>query len=236
MNPSKEKLIYAQKEGTINRIKKLSAALHLLMCESSAMFQELSDLLERNNMMIGLSKKYANGVLYNSDMFFREFSKMIKDDVSKMNVFRDIDFFDKKFRDFTGTETGFIPFPKDKLINDGTITGDWLVDKVKEIYDNEKLIFFGWMNEDEFMHVLTVESVRRVNKCLKIISRNYNVDIEKIYAIIRQKKDDKKEVTYLDIVADYVRGKIIDWCNDIRSRSFPEVNKDDNIADKEAEL
>lgn len=234
MNPSKEKFIYAQKEGTINRIKKLSAALHLLMCESSTIFQELTDLLERNNMMIGLSKRYANGVLYNSDMFFREFSKMIKDDVSKMNVFKDIDIFDKKFRDFTGTQTGFLPFPKDKLVDDGTVTGDWLVNKIKEIYDNEKLIFFGWMNEDEFNRILTVESVRRVNKCMKIISSNYNIDINKIYDIIKQKTPDNENVVYLDVAAAYVRDKIIDWCNEIRSRSFPGVNENDNVADEEA--
>ena len=233
MNPSKEKLIYAQKEGTINRIKKLSAALHLLMCESSAIFQELTDLLERNNMMIGLIKRYANGVLYNSDMFFREFSKMIKDDTSKMNVFKDIDVFDKKFRDFAGIQTGFLPFPKDKFVDDGTVTGDWLVNKIKEIYDNEKLIFFGWMNEDEFNRILTVESVRRVNKCMKIISSNYNIDINKIYDIIKQKISDSEDVIYLDVAAEYVRDRIIDWCNEIRSRSFPEVNGNDNVVDKE---
>ena len=183
--------------------------------------------------MIGLIKRYANGVLYNSDMFFREFSKMIKDDTSKMNVFKDIDVFDKKFRDFAGIQTGFLPFPKDKLVDDGTVTGDWLVNKIKEIYDNEKLIFFGWMNEDEFNRILTVESVRRVNKCMKIISSNYNIDINKIYDIIKQKISDSEDVIYLDVAAEYVRDRIIDWCNEIRSRSFPEVNGNDNVVDKE---
>ena len=90
------------------------------------------------------------------------------------------------------------------------------------------------MNEDEFNRILTVESVRRVNKCMKIISSNYNIDINKIYDIIKQKTPDNENVVYLDVAAAYVRDKIIDWCNEIRSRSFPGVNENDNVADEEA--
>lgn len=109
MKPKKQLIEAAILDGSMDRLNQLLSATHILLCESNNLIEEASDLMAEKGMMLGMLKKRHNDLVKASDNYFKEFASMITTDKSKMDMFSDMDDFDKSFRAWAKCPSGWQP-------------------------------------------------------------------------------------------------------------------------------
>ncbi len=109
MRPKKHLIEQAQANGSIDRLNQLLSASHILLCEANNLIEEASDLMLSQGLMLGMLKKLHNDFVKSADAYFKEFAIMITTDTSKMDMFRDMDDFDNKFREWAKVPAGWKP-------------------------------------------------------------------------------------------------------------------------------
>ena len=100
MKPKKQLIDHAIKDGSMERMNMLLSAAHLLNCEANNLIEEASDVMAAKGLMLGDLKKLHNDFVRCADRYFKEFSSMITEDKSKMDMFGDLDEFEKSFREW----------------------------------------------------------------------------------------------------------------------------------------
>lgn len=109
MRPKKKVIERARTNGSIDRLNQLLSAVHLLVCTANNYMEESSELLHENGLLLGELKKAFNNYVYSADRYFAEFGIMINGQESKMEMFKDIDEFDKYFRIYNKIEKEWTP-------------------------------------------------------------------------------------------------------------------------------
>lgn len=100
MKPKKQLIETAVKDGSIDRMNMLLSAAHLLNCEANSLIEEASDVMLTKGLLLGNLKKLHNDFVKCADRYFREFATLVTTDKSKMDMFGDLDGFDKSFREW----------------------------------------------------------------------------------------------------------------------------------------
>ena len=108
----KEKIMIAKKDliekatadGAIDRMNQLLSAAHILNCEANALVEEAADLMDKYGLLLGDIKMRHNGFVRSADMYFSTFASMVKNEKNKMDMFKDLDDFDKDFRKWAKIE------------------------------------------------------------------------------------------------------------------------------------
>ena len=95
--------------GNIDRMNMLLSAAHLLNCEANNLVEEASDLIAKNGLLLGDLKKLHNNFVKSADLYFLEFSSLVETEKSKMDIFRDMDDFDAKFREWAKLPSDWKP-------------------------------------------------------------------------------------------------------------------------------
>lgn len=109
MKPRKQLIDAAVANGSIDRMNMLLSAAHLLNCEANSLVEEASDLMAENGLLLGDLKKLHNNFVKSADLYFLEFSSLVKTEKSKMDIFRDMDDFDAKFREWAKLPSDWKP-------------------------------------------------------------------------------------------------------------------------------
>lgn len=109
MKPKKELIETATTDGSMERLNQLLSAAHILLCESNNLVEEASDLMSEKGLMLGVLKKRHNDLVKCTDSYFKEFSAMITEEKSKMDMFSDMDDFDQSFRAWAKIPVGWKP-------------------------------------------------------------------------------------------------------------------------------
>lgn len=109
MRPKKQLIEAAQKDGSMTRLNQLLSASHILLCEANSLIEEASDLMLERGLMLGEIKRMHTRFVQSADNYFKEFSCMITDDHSKMDMFGDMDSFDAYFRQWAKVPKGWEP-------------------------------------------------------------------------------------------------------------------------------
>lgn len=107
MTPKKKLIDRARENGSIDRLNKLLSATHILLCVANNYMEEASDLMKDNGLLIGELKKLYNNHVQSADRYFAEFATMVDD--SKMDLFSDMESFDKIFRQWSKIEKDWRP-------------------------------------------------------------------------------------------------------------------------------
>lgn len=98
MLPPKKVVDRAFENGTIDKVNRLLSAVHILHLEANTLIEEASDTLTEAGLQLGTLKKFHSDFVRCADRYFMEFATMITSNESKMDMFRDMDSFDEKFR------------------------------------------------------------------------------------------------------------------------------------------
>lgn len=98
MKPKKNLIERAKANGSIQRLNMLISAAHILNCEANILIEEAADLMAENGLMLGTLKKFHNNFVRAADLYFNDFASMVNGEGSKMDMFEDIEGFDKLFR------------------------------------------------------------------------------------------------------------------------------------------
>lgn len=98
MLPRKEIVERAFADGTIDRANLLLSAAHILNLEANTIVEEASDVLTGAGLQLGELKKLHSDFVRSADRYFREFAMMVTSEKKKMDMFTDMDSFDKLFR------------------------------------------------------------------------------------------------------------------------------------------
>ena len=98
MKPRKQLIDAATADGSIDRMKRLLSAAHILNCEANMLMEEAADLMSAKGLLLGNLKKLHNNFVKSADLYFLEFSSLVETEKSKIDMFRDMDDFDAKFR------------------------------------------------------------------------------------------------------------------------------------------
>lgn len=109
MKPRKQLIDAAVANGSLDRMNMLLSAAHLLNCEANNLVEEASDLIAKNGLLLGDLKKLHNNFVKSADLYFLEFSSLVKTEKSKMDMFRDMDDFDAKFREWAKLPSDWKP-------------------------------------------------------------------------------------------------------------------------------
>lgn len=106
----KESLIQrAIDNGSIERLNILLSAAHILNCTANQYAEEAADLMEQNGLLLGRLKQLHNNFVRSADLYFREFAGMVFNEKCKMDMFSDMDSFDKVFREWSKIEKDWKP-------------------------------------------------------------------------------------------------------------------------------
>ena len=100
MKTKKEIIRRAIENGAIEKVNRLLSAAHILNCEANGLIEEASDILRENGLLIGELKKYHTDFVKCADRYFTEFATMVETE-KKMDMFTDMEEFDKWFRQWT---------------------------------------------------------------------------------------------------------------------------------------
>ena len=100
MKPKKQLIDTAIANGSIDRMNMLLSAAHLLNCEANDLVEEASDIIARNGLLLGDLKKFHNDFVRVADRYFKEFSTLVTTSKAKMDMFEDLEGFDKSFREW----------------------------------------------------------------------------------------------------------------------------------------
>ena len=95
MKPRKQLIDAAVANGSIDRMNMLLSAAHLLNCEANSLVEEASDLMAENGLLLGDLKKLHNDFVRVADKYFKEFATLVTTDTAKMDMFSDLDGFDR---------------------------------------------------------------------------------------------------------------------------------------------
>ena len=98
MKPRKQLIDAATADGSIDRMNSLLSAAHTLNCEANMLMEEAADLMSAKGLLLGNLKKLHNNFVKSADLYFLEFSSLVETEKSKIDMFRDMDDFDAKFR------------------------------------------------------------------------------------------------------------------------------------------
>jgi len=98
MKAKKELIDASIQDGSMNRLNSLLSASHILLCEANNLIEEASDLMIERGICIGLLKKRHNDLTRAADKYFKEFGDMVTKDNAKIQMFKDLDDFDNRFR------------------------------------------------------------------------------------------------------------------------------------------
>lgn len=98
MKPRKQLIETAVANGSVERMNMLLSAAQLLNCEANNLVEEASDLMAENGLLLGDLKKLHNDFVRVADKYFKEFATLVETDKSKMDMFSDLEEFDKSFR------------------------------------------------------------------------------------------------------------------------------------------
>ena len=109
MKPKKKLIEQAQANGSINRLNQLLSAAHILNCEANDLVSEANDLMIENGLNIGLLKRLHNDFVKSADRYFNEFAALVRTSESKMNMFSDLEAFDKSFREWAKLKPNWKP-------------------------------------------------------------------------------------------------------------------------------
>lgn len=100
MKPNKQLINTAIANGSMDRMNMLLSAAHILNCEANNLVEEANDLMIANGLLLGELKKLHNDFVRVADKYFKEFATLITTDASKMDMFSDLEGFDKSFREW----------------------------------------------------------------------------------------------------------------------------------------
>jgi hypothetical protein len=109
MKPKKQLIDAAVANGSIDRMNMLLSAAHLLNCEANSLVEEANDLMAENGLLLGDLKNLHNNFVKSADLYFLEFSSLVETEKSKMDMFRDMDDFDAKFREWAKLPSDWKP-------------------------------------------------------------------------------------------------------------------------------
>ena len=98
MKPKKSLVDAAVKDGSMDRLNMLLSAAHLLNCEANSLIEEGADVMRAKGLLLGDLKKLHNDFLKCADRYLKEFSTLVVNDQSKMDMFEDLQSFDTAFR------------------------------------------------------------------------------------------------------------------------------------------
>lgn len=98
MIPKKTLIEAAEKDGSMARLNQLLSASQILLCEANNLVEEASDLMKERGLMLGAIKQLHARFVRSADDYFKEFSSMVIEEQSKMDMFNDMDSFDTYFR------------------------------------------------------------------------------------------------------------------------------------------
>ena len=84
--------------------------------------EEASDLMNAKGLLLGDLKRLHNNFVKSADMYFLEFASLVETEKSKMDMFKDMDDLDNKFREWAKLPKDWKP----KKVDDGNsrISGD----------------------------------------------------------------------------------------------------------------
>ena len=109
MKPKEILIKNAIANGSIERLNILLSAAHILNCTANQYAEEAADLMNSNGLLLGRLKQLHNNFLKSADMYFREFATMVFNEQTKMDMFSDMDSFDKVFREWSKIEKEWEP-------------------------------------------------------------------------------------------------------------------------------
>lgn len=109
MRPKKTLIESAEKDGSMARLNQLLSASQILLCEANNLVEEASDLMKERGLMLGAIKQLHARFVRSADDYFKEFSSMVIEEQSKMDMFNDMDSFDTYFRKWAKISKGWEP-------------------------------------------------------------------------------------------------------------------------------
>lgn len=109
MKPKKQLINTAIANGSMDRMNMLLSAAHILNCEANMLVEEAADLMNAKGLLLGNLKRLHNSFVKSADMYFLEFSTLVETEKSKMDMFRDMDDFDAKFREWAKLPSDWKP-------------------------------------------------------------------------------------------------------------------------------
>jgi hypothetical protein len=109
MKPRKKLIDAAIANGSMDRLNMLLSATHLLNCEANNLIEEASDIMEINGLLLGDLKKLHNDFVRVADRYFKEFATLVGTEKSKMDMFSDLEEFDKEFRQWAKVPVSWQP-------------------------------------------------------------------------------------------------------------------------------
>lgn len=109
MRPKKTLIEAAEKDGSMARLNQLLSASQILLCEANNLVEEASDLMKERGLMLGAIKQLHARFVRSADDYFKEFSSMVIEEQSKMDMFNDMDSFDTYFRKWAKIPKGWKP-------------------------------------------------------------------------------------------------------------------------------
>lgn len=98
MKPKQELINIAIKDGSMDRMNMLLSAAHLLNCEANNLVEKASDVMNAKGLLLGNLKKLHNDFVKCADRHFNEFALLVTTEKCKMDMFDDLQGFDKSFR------------------------------------------------------------------------------------------------------------------------------------------
>lgn len=109
MKPKQTTIDAAKANGSIDKMTRLVSAVQILNCEANTLIEEANDLMLENNLSLGLIKKLHSDFVKSADRYFKEFASPVHKEESKMNMFSDLDSFDKLFREWMKSPSDWKP-------------------------------------------------------------------------------------------------------------------------------
>lgn len=104
MIAKKDLIEKATADGAIDRMNQLLSAAHILNCEANTLVEETADMMDKYGLLLGDLKMRHNSFVRSADMYFSTFASMVKNEKNKMDMFKDLDDFDKSFRKWAKIE------------------------------------------------------------------------------------------------------------------------------------
>ena len=109
MRPKKTLIEAAEKDGSMARLNQLLSASQILLCEANNLVEEATDLMKERGLMLGAIKQLHTRFVQSADAYFKEFSSLVIEEQSKMDMFNDMDSFDTYFRKWAKIPKGWEP-------------------------------------------------------------------------------------------------------------------------------
>lgn len=109
MKPKKILIDRAVANGSMKRLNILISAAHILNCTTNTYLEESASLLEQCGMRLGDVKKLHNMFVKAADRYFHEFATMVDEQGAKIDMFEDMESFDRVFRAWARIESNWEP-------------------------------------------------------------------------------------------------------------------------------